>query len=126
MDWPRINANRNQISQVIHNLVHNAIDAMQLSNQGRVLRLKTERRGDDAIVVEIQDTGSGIDPKQLENIFEAFVTTKKGGTGLGLAISRTIIERHGGQLSASSDGKNGSLFQFVLPIRSIRDNFPTQ
>jgi len=99
---------------------------MQLSNQGRVLRLKTERRGDDAIVVEIQDTGSGIDPKQLENIFEAFVTTKKGGTGLGLAISRTIIERHGGQLSASSDGKNGSLFQFVLPIRSIRDNFPTQ
>src|SRR6516164_8107636 len=87
LDWPRINANRNQISQVIHNLVHNAIDAMQLSNQGRVLRLKTERRGDDAIVVEIQDTGSGIDPKQLENIFEAFVTTKKGGTGLGLAIS---------------------------------------
>ena len=51
-------------------------------------------------------------------IFEAFVTTKPNGTGLGLAICSTIIERHGGRLTASSDGKNGALFQIVLPVEA--------
>jgi signal transduction histidine kinase len=80
-----------------------------------VLRVKTERRSGDAIVLSVQDSGPGIDPKNLESIFEAFVTTKSRGMGLGLAISRLVVEQHGGQLTASSDGKNGALFQFVLP-----------
>jgi signal transduction histidine kinase len=66
--------------------------------------------------VAVEDTGPGIDPKQLDNIFTAFVTTKPHGMGLGLAICRMIIEHHGGQLTASSDGESGTLFQFVLPI----------
>jgi signal transduction histidine kinase len=65
--------------------------------------------------LEVQDSGPGIDPEHLDRIFDAFVTTKPHGTGLGLAICRMIIERHGGQLSTVSDGKNGVTFQIVLP-----------
>jgi hypothetical protein len=66
-------------------------------------------------VATVEDSGPGIDPEKLDGIFTAFVTTKSHGMGLGLAICRMIIEHHGGQLTASSDGKSGALFQFVLP-----------
>jgi signal transduction histidine kinase len=62
----------------------------------------------------------GIDPERLESIFGAFVTTKSHGMGLGLAICTAIVERHGGQLLASSDGKNGAQFKVVLPVASAR------
>ena len=88
-----------------------------------MLRVKTERRSGDAIVFSVQDAGRGIDPKNLESIFDAFVTTKSGGMGLGLAISRMIVEQHGGQLTASSDGKSGALFQLVLPAAAT-DKIP--
>jgi signal transduction histidine kinase len=83
-----------------------------------VLRVRTKLDGHDAITVAVQDSGPGIDPKQIEGIFGAFFTTKSHGMGLGLAICRMIIEHHGGQLTASSDGKNGALFEFTLPIES--------
>jgi signal transduction histidine kinase len=72
-------------------------------------------------VVTIEDSGPGIDPAKLDGIFTAFVTNKSQGMGLGLAICRMIIEHHGGNLTASSDGKNGASFQFVLPIGSPTD-----
>ena len=107
------------MQQVIFNLVHNAVEAMAATtDRRRVLRLTTERRDLNAIAVAVQDSGPGIDPKQLGGIFDAFMTTKTNGMGLGLAICRMIIERHGGKLFASSDGKNGALFQVELPIRS--------
>ena len=107
-----------QLEEVIFNLVHNAIEAMDATtDRDRVLRVRTELNGHDAIAVAVRDSGPGIDPKQLDSIFGAFFTTKSHGMGLGLAIFRMIIEHHGGQLTASSDGKIGSLFQFVLPIR---------
>jgi signal transduction histidine kinase len=81
----------------------------------RVLTVRRKLDGGNAIVVEVQDSGPGIDPKHLDRISDAFVTTKPHGTGLGLAICRMIVERHGGQLSAASDGKNGAIFQIVLP-----------
>ena len=62
-----------------------------------------------------QNSGPGIAPQKLDSIFTAFLTTKSDGMGLGLAICRMIVEQHGGQLTASSDGKSGALFQFVLP-----------
>ena len=114
---PLIQGNRGQLQQVILNLVHNAIEAMDAkADRIRVLRLRTARNGTDAIVVAVQDSGPGIEPKQLDGIFDAFVTTKAHGMGLGLAICRMIVERHGGQLTASSDGRNGALFKFVLPM----------
>jgi signal transduction histidine kinase len=68
--------------------------------------------------VVVEDSGPGIDSTRLDDIFGAFVTTKPHGMGLGLAISRMIIEQHDGALTATSDGKNGATFQFVLPIKS--------
>jgi len=116
-ELPLVDGNRNQLQQVIFNLLHNALEAMATTtDSSRVLRVRTELRGRDTIVVGVEDSGPGIDPKQLDGIFGAFFTTKAHGMGLGLAICRMIIERHGGRLTASSDGKRGALFQFVLPI----------
>jgi len=68
--------------------------------------------------VVVKDSGPGIGKDRLEGIFNTFVSTKPHGMGLGLAISRMIIDYHGGKLTASSDGKDGASFQFVLPIAS--------
>jgi signal transduction histidine kinase len=119
---PLVVGYRGQLRQVIFNLAHNAIEAMATTtNRKRELSVRTELRGHDEIVVSVQDSGPGIDPGRLDGIFGAFVTTKAHGTGLGLAICRMIIEHHGGQLSALSDGKGGALFQFVLPIASAKE-----
>jgi signal transduction histidine kinase len=116
-ELPLIKGHRAQLQQVIFNLINNAIEAMDITtNRRRVLHVRTELRGREAISVGIKDSGPGIDPNKLDEIFRAFVTTKARGTGLGLAICRMIVEHHGGQLTALSDGKSGALFQFVLPI----------
>jgi signal transduction histidine kinase len=118
-ELPLVGGHRRQLEEVIFNLVHNAIEAMDATtDRNRVLQVRTELNGHDAITVAVQDSGPGIDPQRLDSIFGAFVTTKAHGMGLGLAICRMIIEQHGGQLTASSDGKNGSLFQLVLPTIS--------
>jgi signal transduction histidine kinase len=107
-ELPLISGHRRQLQQVISNLVQNAIEAMDnTTDRDRVLRLRTSLHNRDAII--------GVDPKQLGSIFDAFFTTKSHGIGLGLAICRMIVERHGGQLTAASDGNNGARFQFVLP-----------
>jgi signal transduction histidine kinase len=114
---PPVDGHRNQLQQVISNLVHNAMEAMNTTtDRSRVLQVRTQLRGPATIVVSVEDSGPGIDPKQLDSIFGAFFTTKAQGMGLGLAICRMIIEHHGGQLTATSDGKTGALFQFVLPV----------
>jgi signal transduction histidine kinase len=116
---PPVEGHRSQLQQVISNLVHNAIEAMDTApDRKRRLRVTTERRDDGAITVALEDSGPGIDPKLLRAIFDAFVTTKSGGMGLGLAISRRIVESHGGQISATSDGEGGALFRFDLPIKT--------
>jgi signal transduction histidine kinase len=118
-ELPLVDGHQGQLQEVIFNLVQNAIEAMGTTqDRDRILRVRTEPRGRDAIAVVVEDSGPGIDPKQLDDIFGAFVTTKPHGMGLGLAICRMIIEHHGGELNASSDGKSGASFQVVLPIRS--------
>jgi signal transduction histidine kinase len=120
-ELPLVEGHRRQLEEVIFNLVHNAIEAMDAATgRDRVLQVRTELSGYDAITVAVRDTGPGIDPERLDSIFGAFFTTKSHGMGLGLAICRTIIEHHRGQLTASSDGKNWSLFEFVLPIAFAR------
>jgi signal transduction histidine kinase len=114
---PLIKGHKSQLQQVVVNLVHNSIEAMEtLTNRGRMLLVKTDRNSSDAVVVLVEDTGPGIESTQLKGIFEPFVTTKKKGMGLGLAISRRIIENHGGKLTATSDGSSGTQFQFTLPV----------
>jgi signal transduction histidine kinase len=122
-ELPLITGHRAQLRGVIFNLVNNALDAMRsISGRSRVLRVKTERRDRDEISVAVQDSGSGIDPDRLPDIFGAFVTTKAHGTGLGLAICRIIVEQHGGRITASSDGQSGAVFQFVLPIEPVDES----
>ena len=108
------------------NLFYNAIEAMAANKPDRrEMKVRTALAARKTIVIEIEDSGSGIDPERLESIFDAFVTTKPRGMGLGLAICSAIVERHGGQLLASSNGKNGALFKVVLPVASARmDNSP--
>jgi signal transduction histidine kinase len=116
---PLVMGHSGQMQEVILNLVHNAIEAMDTIKDGhRVLQLKTDHHGRDAIAVAIEDSGPGIDPERFGDIFDPFVTTKPGGMGLGLAICRMTIERHGGQLSVSPAKNRGALFQFVLPVKS--------
>jgi signal transduction histidine kinase len=119
-ELPRVMGHGGQVREVLLNLVQNAIEAMNAVKDGsRVLRVRTESHDGDGITVAVEDSGPGIDPEKLEDIFNAFVTTKSQGMGLGLALCRTIIERHGGQLSAwSSQKRSGALFQFTLPIKS--------
>jgi signal transduction histidine kinase len=119
---PSVAGHKGQLQEVISNLIHNAVDAMDaITDRSRVLRVQTQLRGDDEIKVIVEDSGPGIDTSKLDGIFGAFITTKADGMGLGLAICRMIIEKHNGQITASSDGKNGALFQVVLPIRPPED-----
>ena len=116
-ELPLISGHGGQLREVVINLVQNALEAMRTSNnRSRVLRISTVLRDRSTIAVAIENSGPGIEPERLPDIFGAFVTTKAHGTGLGLGICRMMIEHHGGQLTASSDGTSGALFQFVLPI----------
>jgi signal transduction histidine kinase len=118
-ELPLVTGHEAQLKEVVFNLINNAVEAMvSTTNQSRMLWLRTEVCGRDEIMVSVEDSGPGIDPGQLEKVFDAFVSTKAHGTGLGLAICRMIVEGHGGRLTASSDGKSGALFQFILPIGS--------
>ena len=119
---PHVMGHTGQLQEVIFNLAHNAIEAMDAVEAGsRVLQLTTRHDGPDVVAVVVQDTGPGIDPKKVDGIFEPFVSTKPKGMGLGLAICRMIIDRHNGRLTASSDGKHGALFEVVLPVKSTTD-----
>jgi signal transduction histidine kinase len=118
-ELPLVMGHSGQLQEVIMNLIQNAIEAMEVTKADRrELEVRTRLGSDQAIIVEVEDSGPGIDPKNLESIFDAFVTTKPHGTGLGLAICHMIMERHGARLSAASDGKRGALFQLSLPARS--------
>ena len=119
-ELPMVNGHGVQLREVVYNLINNAVEAMAgITDRSRLLWLRTEVGGRNEIVVSVQDSGPGIDPRQLEKVFNAFVSTKAHGTGLGLAICRMIVEGHGGRLTASSDGKSGALFKFVLPIGAM-------
>jgi signal transduction histidine kinase len=113
---PPVVADRIQLQQVLLNLIKNAVDAMDgVTDRARLLKVKSEVRQPDSVLVSIEDSGTGIAPKQLDRIFDAFFTTKAEGTGMGLAICRSIIEAHNGRLWASPRSPNGSVFAFMLP-----------
>ena len=115
-DLPRVLADRIQLRQVILNLIMNAIEAMvSVSDRARVLRVRSENHGDDGVLVAVEDFGSGIAPKDMDRIFETFFTTKSEGMGMGLSICRSIVESHGGRISASRANPRGSVFQIILP-----------
>jgi C4-dicarboxylate-specific signal transduction histidine kinase len=113
-DLPEVMADRVQLQQVFMNLMLNGIDAMKETSGGSELAIKSEA-GDGQLVISVSDTGVGLPPEQVDQIFKAFFTTKDNGTGMGLPISRSIIESHGGRLWAASATGRGATFQFTLP-----------
>ena len=106
-----------QLQQVISNLVRNASDAMaSVQDRPRQLIVRTTSDGAGAIRLDVQDTGTGIDPLLTEKLFEPFYTTKSEGMGVGLFVSRSIIERHAGRLWITPNQGPGVTFSFVLPF----------
>jgi PAS domain S-box-containing protein len=112
---PRVPGDPVQLQQVLINLIMNAVEAMRTSTgRPRELLIRSARKP-DGVLVQVQDSGPGIEPELRDRIFEPFFTTKAEGTGMGLSISRSIIESHGGQL-ALLPASRGALFQFALPV----------
>jgi signal transduction histidine kinase len=117
-DLPLIVADRVQLQQVLMNLMINGIDAMKAVDAPRQLTLGTQNDSNEQLRVSVEDTGIGLPPNQVDQIFNAFFTTKEHGTGMGLRISRTIIEAHGGRLWATDNYPRGASFNFTLAVSS--------
>jgi PAS domain S-box-containing protein len=115
-DLPRIPGDRIQLQQVILNLIVNALEAMSGESAGpRGVLISSEKDGSKSVIVAVRDSGAGLGSVSLEQLFDAFYTTKPDGMGMGLAISRSIIEAHGGRLWATPNVPQGAVFQFTLP-----------
>ncbi len=108
---------RVQLQQVMMNLMINGIDAMKDVDGMRELAIKSQRAENEQLLVSVSDTGVGLPPKQADQIFNAFFTTKPHGTGMGLRISRSIIESHGGRLWAADNSPRGASFYLILPAK---------
>jgi len=113
---PMILGDRVQLQQVIINLVMNGIEAMEGNDQPRELVVRSRRDEAHGMLLSVTDSGVGISDDDADRLFKAFFTTKSGGLGMGLSICRSIVEAHGGRLSASRNEGPGATFQFVLPL----------
>ena len=111
---PEVLMDKIQIQQVILNLVRNAIDAMQTVDVRRLVI--TTEGGDDTVNVVVSDTGPGLDKSVSDRLFQPFVSTKDNGMGIGLSVCRSIIEAHGGKISATPNPDGGVAFRFTLPV----------
>jgi two-component system, LuxR family, sensor histidine kinase TtrS len=113
-ELPPIRADRLQMEEVTLNLLQNALEALD-GQADKKVRLTVVQEG-GAIVASVSDNGPGLTSEARAKLFEAFFTTKRDGLGLGLSLSRSIIEAHGGRLSADEDARGGTTFRFYLPI----------
>ncbi|HEV8117420.1 MAG TPA: ATP-binding protein, partial [Thermoanaerobaculia bacterium] len=115
---PSVSGDRVQLQQVLMNLIVNGIDAIsETPDAVRTLWIRTSGR-DGEVVVEVKDAGHGIASEVLSRLFQSFVTTRRDGLGLGLSLSRTIMESHGGRITAENNPHRGATFRCVLPTLS--------
>jgi two-component system, LuxR family, sensor kinase FixL len=113
-------ADKIQIQQVLHNLMRNAVEAMQQTSRCE-LTVSTRKLDHETVRIDVSDTGSGIAPEIAEQLFQPFVTTKRQGMGVGLSISRTIVESHGGRLWAEPNAGGGTVFRLTLKTIEGKD-----
>jgi signal transduction histidine kinase len=117
-ELPRVCVEPVQLQQVIFNLIRNAIDAMStVTDRRRILRVRAERHEAGEVIISIEDSGVGLDPEDVEKIFAPFFTTKPEGMGMGLSICRSIVEAHGGRLTAAPGRSYGAVFEIALPAK---------
>jgi signal transduction histidine kinase len=113
---PSLLADRIQLQQVMRNLIMNALEAMDaVSGRARVLTIKSTTHESQGVLITVEDSGTGIEPTDMQRIFDSFFTTKPYGMGMGLAICQSIIESHGGNLSALRGYPHGTVFRVILP-----------
>jgi PAS domain S-box-containing protein len=113
---PRILVDRVQIQQVLVNLVRNAFDAMQETDEKQREAVIRTTTGDGNILVSVSDTGPGVLEETLSQMFDPYFSTKPNGVGMGLSISRSIVDWHGGRIQATSNPKQGLTFEFTIPV----------
>jgi signal transduction histidine kinase len=115
---PLIAADPVQMQQVLINLVSNAFHAMRETPVvQRKVEITTQSNGNASVRVTVRDYGTGISDEMRERLFEHFYTTKKDGLGMGLAIVRSIVEAHGGKITAGNAAGGGACFEFELPAK---------
>jgi signal transduction histidine kinase len=119
-DLPWIRVDRDQIKQVLLNLVHNAIQAMPYGGELTLVSAPQSREGMPGVMMQVKDTGLGITAENIKRLFEPFFTTRPPGkgTGLGLSVSYGIITDHGGVIDVESEPGKGSIFTVWLPRKS--------
>ena len=117
---PGVMGDRVQLQQVIINLVMNGIEAMAgIADRPRELVIRSRRHEIEQVLIEVQDAGGGIDPENVDRLFDAFFTTKPNGMGMGLSVCRSIIQSHGGRIWASRNVGAGAAFHFTLPCAPV-------
>jgi signal transduction histidine kinase len=114
LDLPPLIASEDAVIEIVHNLISNALDAVQDLEHPK-LRLAVRVLG-DTLVLEVEDNGGSIDAEHLKEIFEPFYTTKTNGTGLGLTLTRDLVHSAGGELLVESDPVEGTRFGATFPI----------
>jgi len=114
-DLSVVPGDRVQLEQVVLNLILNAIEAMSAITDRRRKLLVKSTNETQGVLVQVGDSGTGLNLKQEDKIFEPFFTTKPQGIGMGLTIARSIVEAHGGRLWATHGSPYGAIFQFTLP-----------
>jgi len=113
---PLVNGDRIQLQQVILNLISNSLEAMEVDPGSHELIIRTTRKDNNTVMVQVKDTGCGIPEENMKKLFTHFFTSKPDGLGMGLSISRSIVEAHGGHLEAVNNPDRGATFYFSLPI----------
>ncbi|MBX6742295.1 MAG: PAS domain S-box protein [Acetobacteraceae bacterium] len=119
----RVLADRTQVQQVLVNLMHNAIEAMEESER-RSLTVTAHPVEGEMVEIAVADTGPGIPPEIAADLFKPFNTTKRSGMGVGLSVCRTIVEAHGGRIQAEPNPGGGTVFRFTLPAVSAEGEPP--
>jgi signal transduction histidine kinase len=115
-DLPPVLGDRVELQQVLLNLFINAVEAMSaVAERPRELVVATADHDPANVIVSVRDTGTGLDPRIGDHVFDAFYTTKPGGMGMGLSICRSIVQNHGGRLWAEANDGPGTTFRFTVP-----------